>query len=225
MYSSPHREANELTMATNQQRNKQSPPRGPDQLAGGVRTEPEVNSPAPSIATAKIRVATIADLKFVVDLQKKFSNEVGFIPKAGIEFYCEQGLVRLVCENDEPAGYILGREKFRWSSSYAPITQAAVAMDAQRRHLGIALVNELARSAKQAGQLAIQATCKADLEANAFWFAAGFEEIWRLKRETADKVERIVWRRSLTTLPPDDFILPPPRSGHKARKNTTQPEK
>jgi N-acetylglutamate synthase-like GNAT family acetyltransferase len=174
-----------------------------------------MNSAAPP--TPIVRTASIEDLKFVIALQKKFSNQLGFVPRQGLEWYLQAGRVSFVFENDCPAGYILGRDSFRWCIAMRPITQAAIAFDAQRRRHGLALVAAEETAAREAGQVALQAMCRSDLEANDFWIAAGFEEIGRYNPKTARRKTMICWRKRLITAVPTWYRHLPPVAGHKAR--------
>jgi hypothetical protein len=167
---------------------------------------------------SRILTARPAHLRFVRHLARLHANAVGFIPAAGLEKYLERGDVTLCLQNDDPAGYLLGRPAFRWQPLMTPITQAAVCFDAQRRHLGLALVDQLAAASQQRGQLALQAICRQGLDANAFWLAAGFEDVGHLHPWTARKKELIVWRKQLTHTRPLWFDFLPTHAGHKARR-------
>jgi N-acetylglutamate synthase-like GNAT family acetyltransferase len=168
-----------------------------------------------------IRIATERDLPFVLDLQRKFSNELGFIPRAGTEWYVINRRVLLARENGDPAGFLLGRPRLRYQPKMRPIYQAGVRMDAQRRHNGLQLLDELAADAALKGQVALQAMCREDLESNDFWAAAGFEPICKVDPSNARGKLVICWRRALSpSTRPAWFYLPPPVAGHKARKTT-----
>lgn len=165
-----------------------------------------------------VRRATLRDLAFIRALAKRHCNAVGFIPDEGLSVYVERGDVRLAHENGDAAGYVLGRPRFRWNPDMRPIFQAAVAMDAQRRHHGLSLISYIAEEATRDGQLALQAICREGLDANEFWPAAGFVEIGRLHPWTARKKDLIVWRKLLTPARPLWFDFMPPVAGHKAAK-------
>src|SRR5947209_1089728 len=100
--------------------------------------------PIPKPVTA----AALSDLPYVVHLQKRHSTAVGFLPRAALEEKIRLGRIWLATENDEPAGFLhhgsLARPEVR-------IFQAAVQYDAQRRHHGMALVNDLLSRASASG--------------------------------------------------------------------------
>lgn len=124
-----------------------------------------------------IRVATIADRQFIIDLQKKFSDQLGFLTTVAIDYYLEKGLVTLAQENDCPAGYILTAGYSLTSKLMRPIYQSAVCLDAQRGSLGTQLVAAVERNAVASGQRAMTLWCAEDIEAKHFWKSQGFVQI------------------------------------------------
>lgn len=176
----------------------------------GDRREADV----PSIESACIRTATAADLKFIDALQKKFANCVGFLPKIAIENLLEQGAMRIALQNEDAAGYILSRPRLKWQPKMRSITQACVAMDAQRRHHGLALLAKIEEEARANGLLAIQACCAVGLDSNDFWRAAGFRPIVHMTPKNVRGREVICWRKPLTSTVPLWFAMPPKYAGY-----------
>lgn len=172
----------------------------------------------PEPAADRLIVGKPAHKRMVMDLQKKFSNQLGFLPGVAIDWYLENQHVGIACENGEPCGYVLGRPSFRYQRLMRPITQAAVFMDAQRRRHGLALIEGICRRAAAAGQQAVQASCAIDIEAVDFWLAAGFFPIHTHAPENARGREIIVMRRCLIEQIPAWFQTPPPYAGHRAKK-------
>lgn len=164
-----------------------------------------------------IKTASSADLQFVVALQKKWTNNLGFLPRQALEWYLENRRVTLAVENDDDAGYLLGRDHFRWQPLLRPITQAAVCMDAQRRSLGLTLVAEVVEQARAAGQIGVQAMCASDIDAVHFWEAAGFIKIGTLKAANRRGREMHCYRKLLTKRVPIWFAHLPPLAGWKSR--------
>lgn len=165
----------------------------------------------------RLAIGTVADLAFVDDLQKKFANALGFLPKIALESCLENGHIRLATQNDDNAGYVLSRPKLRWCPSMRSITQAAVCMDAQRRSLGLALLNRIEAESRAAGQIAIQACCAVGLESNEFWHAAGFQPIVHMTPTNVRGREIICWRKLLTKKAPLWFTQLPAAAGYRAR--------
>jgi len=167
---------------------------------------------------APIALATLDDAKFVDHLARKNSEAVGFLPHIARDWYLENGHVRMVFENGAPAGYLLGREKLRWCPAIRPIYQAAISFDAQRRHLGLALVEHVTNEARAAKQMAVQCHCAATLPANEFWLAAGFKKIGTLTPGNARAREIICWRKILVNRFPVELAMMAPVAGHRARR-------
>lgn len=170
-----------------------------------------------------VRVATLRDLRFVDHLQRRYANCVGFLPRIAIENLLEAGHMRLATENDDGAGYILSRPRLQWQPRMRSITQACVAMDAQRRHHGLALLTQIAAEAAGSGIVALQACCAVGLDSNSFWRAAGFVPICHMRPDNVRGREVICWRKPLTSVVPTWFAMPPRFAGHRAAKpNTTR---
>lgn len=188
-------------------------PSQPDGLRQPTR-RPVPSSPG-GVLIDTIKLATPNDLKYITDLQKKFSNQLGFLTSAALMWHLENKTCGLAIENGEPAGYVLGRESYKYNRLIRPITQAAVQFDAQRRQHGMNLVNRVIERARHAGQLAVQAKCAADIEANDFWCALGFHAIHVITPTNARERTIIVWRKPTTDQIPTWFGDAPPVTGHK----------
>lgn len=138
-----------------------------------------------------VTAATPRDLPYVVALQKRHADALGFIPRLALEQKIELGRIRLARENGEPAGFLhhgsLARPEVR-------VFQAAIQYDARRRRMGLALVDDLVRRATDAGARGVSLRCLSFLEANEFWDAAGFR---LLTTEPGAKGTLNVWVRSL----------------------------
>ena len=164
----------------------------------------------------QIRIATVADLNFVEHVRKKNGHALGFLPLEAIEKSLEGGHIRICCENDDNAGYILSRPRLKWQPKLRSITHAAVLMDAQRRHHGLAILKTIEDEARADNMLALQACCAVGLDSNEFWRAAGFQAIVHMTPETKSGREIICWRKALTSVVPTWFAFPPQKSGHRA---------
>jgi hypothetical protein len=139
-----------------------------------------------------VTAATAADLPYVVHLQKKHADAVGFIPRMALREKIEQGRIWLARENGEPAGFLhhgsLARPEVR-------IFQAAIQYDARRRYLGLEMVCHLLRLASDARARGVSLRCLSFLEANEFWDAAGFK---LLTTEPGAKGTLNVWVKRLS---------------------------
>ena len=172
-------------------------------------------------AETHLRPATTQDVKFLEHLQRVYPNAIGFLPRMALDHYTAAGCAKIAIENGDPAGFILGSKRLRWQPLLRPIYQAAVAMDATRRHHGLALLAEIEAEARAAGQLGLQANCAAELEANEFWRAAGFIAIACLTPPNARKRDVICWRKPLATRVPLWFSQLPQRAGRHAGRSAS----
>lgn len=158
----------------------------------------------------KLHTATLRDFKFVEDLARKFTNALGFIPREALNVRCARKEIEIARENDEPAGYLLSPPQLSSSPRIRPIFQAAVAMDAQRRHIGLALVERVAAAATADNKHFLQCFVRSDLESNEFFAAAGFRAVAIRTATTARGLPSILWRRQLTKAPEHSiFYLAP----------------
>lgn len=168
---------------------------------------------ADALAVPKIRVAKAADLRFVVALQRRFTNELGFLPAVALAEWIARGHVHLVEENGDPAGYVVSRPRVNSARWCRPLTQVAVSMDAQRRHLGLALVDHVAERARTELLEAMQCWVAADIEAVDFFQAANFSTVAIRRPLNARQRPLILMRRSLQQFEPADFHKPPAVAG------------
>lgn len=116
------------------------------------------------------------DLKFLDHLQKKYSHQLGFLPRQALEWNIANGRVSLALENGEPAAYLLGKGCYLRDPHFGIIYQAAVSYDSRRRLVGTALVQHFMDHMQPEVRL-IGLWCAQDIEANEFWNACGFEAI------------------------------------------------
>lgn len=114
------------------------------------------------------------NLGFVIDLAAKWTDEIGFLPRAALEYYAANSGVLRVLENAEDAGFVVFNRSVKEAPRVARIYQAAICYDAQRRHLGTALVNRVKYEAAMAGAAGLYLWCASDIAAAEFWSAMGF---------------------------------------------------
>lgn len=193
------------------------------QEATAARTNgPTIITPHLGGATAdqpRLRIATTADTSFVLALQKRFSNQLGFLPRAAIEWYVTNGRVQICQDNGQHAGYLLGRPTLRCLPNVQPLTQTAVDMTAQRRGLGLLLIEHAAAEAHAAGRSLLQAWCRVDLEANEFWRAAGFTAVGIRRPTNARAQPLILWRRPVSVDGQQRLLHLPTSAGWRATAN------
>jgi N-acetylglutamate synthase-like GNAT family acetyltransferase len=109
-------------------------------------------------------------LRYIVDLQRKNYEALGFIPQPRTEEYLKRGQVLMAEENGELCGFLV--YGMGWPTM--KVYQACIQYDARRRDQGLALVARLIARASRSGHSQITLWCADDLDSNAFWKAAGF---------------------------------------------------
>ena len=164
------------------------------------------------------RRATKRDLPFIIDLAKKFSNQVGFLPRPAFEEIIANKTTFLTTENEDPAGYLLTRFTMRSMPHVANIIQAAVCLDAQRRQHAAQLVNLFTTAAKSHGAYLAQCWCREDIDAVSFWTSIGFRPIALRDPSNADARRLILFRKPLVPVALNLIHQLPTRSGWKASR-------
>jgi len=112
------------------------------------------------------RLAETHDLAFVVDLERKNKESLGFLPKMAIEERILSSTVILGRLNCEPFGYLLYDTRGRDVN----VLQACIQYDARRKLYG-ATMYQWALTKWQADFVRLK--CAADLESNLFWREMG----------------------------------------------------
>lgn len=161
-----------------------------------------------SIAT-NTRTASTRDRSYVISLGKKFSNMLGTLSFEAIDKRLELGHIEIATQNAAPCGYILWAEQMKGARHVRPIFQAAVQMDAQRRHHGLALLRKIEAKAREDRKAILQCWCRQGLDANDFWKAAGFIAVAFSESNAQRGEPRILWRRPLLNLPTETLMLLP----------------
>lgn len=134
-----------------------------------------LDQPTSSASTTSIlrsvRAARPSDLAFLLDLQRKWSNNLGFLPRACFERYTESGQILVVTENNQPTAYV----SFTASSSgLLRLPQVAVHPDLLRTTIGTKLLRHVIRAALHNRCSLVRLTSRSDLPANDFWPTLGF---------------------------------------------------
>ena len=155
--------------------------------------------PLPALPSITTRVATMADLPFIDQLQKKHSKQLGFFPRAQIEGYIRGGWMRVAEEQGEvgkgegereadplspfpsspspfPVGYIAYRDRYLKRDELGAVFQLCVEPGRQRGLIGATLLKSAFDSAAYGCKL-FCCWCAQDLAANHFWESMGFVPI------------------------------------------------
>lgn len=165
-----------------------------------------------------IRHATIADMPYIDSLQKKFSEQIAFLPRPALVWYLERQCVRIAIENGDPIGYVLSHWRLRWCPTIRPIIQAAVQLDARRLGHASLMIELVSADALHAGQRAVQANCVEGPELDPFWVASGFLDLGYLPVTNVRRRNLRCWRRFVAEDRPADLIMLPKRHGMMSRR-------
>jgi len=110
-------------------------------------------------------------LEYIVNLHKKNSNSLGFIPKPRIEEYLRNEQVFFEYEGGLEGGFcIIGSGKGKTLKIY----QHCIEQDLRRLQHGKELFNKIECEAQKKGYENIHLRCRENLESNKFWAALGF---------------------------------------------------
>lgn len=137
-------------------------------------------------------------LKYVVSLQAKNSNELGFLPRVVFERVADAGRLFLGLLNGEPCGYILVGSGWqgvlrRW--------QVCIQYDVRRRLYGAMLVEAAEQYGESVGCTQSLVRCASDLEANQFWQSIGYRLAGHEESGVARKSRRPhinIWTKELS---------------------------
>jgi len=125
----------------------------------------------PQIAVQTLVIPRSTAVKYAVDLARRNSEALSFIPQPRLEQYAEFGQLLIESENDDPCGFLVFGNTFPILKIY----QACIQYDVRRIQHGLNLLRRLINYAEHYGFTAISLHCADDLEANQFWQAAGFQ--------------------------------------------------
>ena len=111
-------------------------------------------------------------LDFIIDLHKRNSDCLGFIPAPSLEKLVNNDQAFLEYEGGLASGYcIIGNGKGKTLKIY----QHCVEEELRRLDHGKELFNRIEIEARKRGYEDIHLRCRENLEANKFWEALGFE--------------------------------------------------
>lgn len=148
------------------------------------------------MTTSIVRVAPDR-LNFELSLAKKFTEQIGFLPKPAMLKYAEHHGVYRAHENHEPCGFVVASFDVPSNPATCRIYQACIAHDAQRRRHGLALIDHVCQIARARGLATATCWCLEDLPANLFWRDAGFTDIGLTTGGSKRRANLIGWARPL----------------------------
>ncbi len=148
-------------------------------------------------ANRSVKLAVDNDLFYVVNLQKQWTNAVGFLPKAALQRYIHADQCLVARVNGQHAGYI------NWCcrpDGLLTVPQVAISPELLRSSLGSAIITTLKQAAVHGGCSHLRLKSRSDLDCNQFWPQHGFTPTSVILRPSSRGLPLIEWTCSL--LPP-----------------------
>ncbi len=142
-----------------------------------------------------VRLATVADMPFVDELQKMHSHMVGWFPRKQMEAYIESNDV-LIAEDEHkaPIGYCVSRDRYSGRDDVGIIYQLNVRPISQRNLIGATLVKAVFEKAAYGCKL-FCCWCAQDIRANMFWESIGFVPLAFRTGSRGKQRVHIFWQR------------------------------
>lgn len=140
---------------------------------------------------------------FVCDLMRANYEAVGFLPRPRVEDYVARQQVLVSSEGGELCGYVI----LGGGWPILKVYQTCVHFDARRLDHASALISRLEEEAFRRGCTSISLWCASDLEANAFWRAAGFFDVARRSGGVRRARDHIRWVRWLPNAKQTDMFV------------------
>src|ERR1044071_3187015 len=125
-------------------------------------------------AGVSVRVATMDDLTFIDELQKKQRDALGFMFLSAIQGKIEREEILIASDGVERVGYCIGADRYFKHDDVGIIYQMNVVPGRQRGFIGATLLKAMVDNAAYGCKL-FCCWCAQDLQgANRFWEATGF---------------------------------------------------
>jgi N-acetylglutamate synthase-like GNAT family acetyltransferase len=148
-------------------------------------------------ADVSVREATMDDVAFIDELQKRHSEMVGFMKTKAIEGKIAAGHVIVATDSlGERVGYCMGTDRYFKRDDVGIIYQLNVVPGKQRGFVGATLLKAMFDRAAYGCRL-FCCWCAQDIDANRFWEAMGFVPLaYRAGSEKKSRVH-IFWQKRI----------------------------
>lgn len=143
-----------------------------------------------------IVVGVPSDLNYLIHLQKKWSNNLGFLPKTALQRYLRNQQALVVHKNGEPAGYLLWDYSKR--DNLIKIPQVAIEASLLRTGIGTLVMKQLETAATNSSCTVLRLRSRTDLEANNLWPTLGWFVSAVFYKQNARNLPVYEWTRQLT---------------------------
>jgi hypothetical protein len=134
-----------------------------------------------------VRQATLNDIKYIIDLSKKESQSIGFIPKMAYESaitgikkgdrwsdVCNDKLYVIECNNDLVGFCLASFGRIGGIGKLGKIAQICLQTDARLLQRGRLLLDNVIEYGKSVGTFRWSCGCADDLPSNIFWQSMGW---------------------------------------------------
>lgn len=127
----------------------------------------------PTPSTVAREASTPAVVRFIESLAAKDRKNLGFVPLSGYESAIDRGRCFVLRVNGDSVGFVV------WGlrNGILRCHQVCVRDDARRILHGTELLHQVCAAAQQHRPHRIELHCAADLQANLFWQALGFDPV------------------------------------------------
>lgn len=142
-----------------------------------------------------MHVGLDTDISYVLDLQRRWSNNVGFLPRQTHERYLSRRQTLVVLQDGQHAGYLC------WTcrpDGLVRVIQVAVDPELLRTTIGTKIMRHLHRAAVRGACSVIRLRCRSDLPANQFWPALGMRATATIVRPTVRGLPLLEWTAQVT---------------------------
>ena len=122
----------------------------------------------------EIQTTTESDVSYIVALQKKFSNQVGFVPTTAIHDHISRRHYTICKINGQHSSYIL---QSGGTLKTVHLIQVAVEEKMWRSGIGTAILDHVIQKNKTKRYPNVTAYVREDLQANSYFTSLGFQEV------------------------------------------------
>lgn len=146
----------------------------------------------------RVRLATMDDVAFMDQLQKKYNRQLGFFPRGQLEGYVAGGWV-LIAEDattGERLGFCASRDRYLKRDELGIFYLLCVVPGVQRKFIGASLIKAVFERSAYGCRLYC-CWCAQDIAANYFWESLGFLPIAFRAGSAGKKRVHIFWVRRI----------------------------
>jgi hypothetical protein len=165
--------------------------------------------------------ATIAHLNTIDQLRRAHSNQVGFLPVKAIIEAIHQRRTLIQTHNGEVAAYALWTHRRSETPNITTLVHLVVTKTARRQGIATAILQQLHGELAAQGTAIVQAWCRIDLPATAFFRSSGYRVVLASIDETARQQPRQLWRYPLNPIGDDALWIPPTTFGQRRNRTDT----